>query len=165
MARMKGGELIAEYLVKQKVPSIFGICGHGSVGILDPLHALRDRITLVSPRHEQCAVPGDLQAQRVGFPGGGAPGGQARLPAHARGHAAARAAPGLRHHGHRPGASEADVAAAVNLLADAMRPEYVVDALQKVLPEDAEVRPPSTGTWQLPPTPYKEPAFGKPWVA
>jgi acetolactate synthase-1/2/3 large subunit len=30
---------------------------------------------------------------------------------------------------------------------------------------DAEVRPPSTGTWQLPPTPYGEPAFGKPWVA
>jgi acetolactate synthase-1/2/3 large subunit len=30
---------------------------------------------------------------------------------------------------------------------------------------DAEVRPPSTGTWQLPPTPFKEPAFGKPWVA
>ena len=29
---------------------------------------------------------------------------------------------------------------------------------------DAEVRPPSTGTWQLPPTPFKEPAFGKPWV-
>jgi acetolactate synthase-1/2/3 large subunit len=30
---------------------------------------------------------------------------------------------------------------------------------------DAEVRPPSTGTWQLPPIPYKEPAFGKPWRA
>jgi acetolactate synthase-1/2/3 large subunit len=30
---------------------------------------------------------------------------------------------------------------------------------------DAEVRPPSTGTWELPPTPFKEPAFGKPWVA
>jgi acetolactate synthase-1/2/3 large subunit len=30
---------------------------------------------------------------------------------------------------------------------------------------DAEVRPPSTGTWQLPPTPHKEPLFGKPWVA
>ena len=27
---------------------------------------------------------------------------------------------------------------------------------------DAEVRPPSTGTWQLPPVPYKEPVFGKP---
>jgi acetolactate synthase I/II/III large subunit len=26
---------------------------------------------------------------------------------------------------------------------------------------DAEVRPPSTGAWQLPPTPYKEPVFGE----
>jgi acetolactate synthase-1/2/3 large subunit len=25
---------------------------------------------------------------------------------------------------------------------------------------DAEVRPPATGTWQLPPTPYREPTFG-----
>jgi acetolactate synthase I/II/III large subunit len=30
---------------------------------------------------------------------------------------------------------------------------------------DSEVRPPSTGTWQLPPIPFKEPVFGKPWVA
>jgi acetolactate synthase-1/2/3 large subunit len=29
---------------------------------------------------------------------------------------------------------------------------------------DAEVRPPSTGAWQLPPTPYKEPVFGKRYV-
>ena len=36
MAKMKGGELIAEYLVKQKVPYVFGICGHGNVGMLDP---------------------------------------------------------------------------------------------------------------------------------
>ncbi|HEY5637960.1 MAG TPA: thiamine pyrophosphate-binding protein [Burkholderiales bacterium] len=55
MPRMKGGELIAEYLIKQKVPYLFGICGHGNVGILDPLHAVRDRLKLVSPRHEQCA--------------------------------------------------------------------------------------------------------------
>jgi len=55
MARMKGGEVIAEYLIKQKVPYLFGICGHGNVGILDPLHAVRDRLKLVSPRHEQCA--------------------------------------------------------------------------------------------------------------
>jgi acetolactate synthase-1/2/3 large subunit len=27
---------------------------------------------------------------------------------------------------------------------------------------DANVRPPSTGTWQLPPIPYKEPIYGKP---
>ena len=29
---------------------------------------------------------------------------------------------------------------------------------------DADVRPPATGAWQLPPTPYREPAFGKAWV-
>jgi acetolactate synthase-1/2/3 large subunit len=52
---MKGGELIAEYLVKQKVPYVFGICGHGNVGILDALHQVRDQVKLVSPRHEQCA--------------------------------------------------------------------------------------------------------------
>jgi acetolactate synthase-1/2/3 large subunit len=52
---MKGGELIAEYLIRQKVPYIFGICGHGNVGILDPLHAVRDKLKLISPRHEQCA--------------------------------------------------------------------------------------------------------------
>ena len=55
MSKMKGGELIAEYLVRQKVPYVFGICGHGNVGILDPLYEVRDLVKLVSPRHEQCA--------------------------------------------------------------------------------------------------------------
>ena len=55
MAKMKGGELIAQYLVQEKMPYIFGICGHGNVGILDALYDVRDKIQLVSPRHEQCA--------------------------------------------------------------------------------------------------------------
>ncbi|NML44633.1 thiamine pyrophosphate-binding protein [Ramlibacter sp. G-1-2-2] len=55
MTNMKGGELIAEYLVQQKVPYVFGICGHGNVGMLDALHQVRDQVKLVSPRHEQCA--------------------------------------------------------------------------------------------------------------
>ena len=29
---------------------------------------------------------------------------------------------------------------------------------------DAEVRPPATGAWQLPPTPYNEPVFGERYV-
>jgi acetolactate synthase-1/2/3 large subunit len=29
---------------------------------------------------------------------------------------------------------------------------------------DAEIRPPATGAWELPPTPYKEPVFGKRFV-
>jgi acetolactate synthase I/II/III large subunit len=56
MARMKGGELIAEFLVREKIPYIFGLCGHGNVGILDALYDVRDKIKLVSPRHEQTAA-------------------------------------------------------------------------------------------------------------
>lgn len=52
---MKGSEIIAKYLVQQNVPYVFGICGHGNVGMLDALHDVRDKVQLVSPRHEQCA--------------------------------------------------------------------------------------------------------------
>ena len=52
----KGGDLIAEFLVKEKVPYVFGICGHGNVGLLDPLYQVRDRVKLISPRHEQTAA-------------------------------------------------------------------------------------------------------------
>jgi acetolactate synthase-1/2/3 large subunit len=52
---MKGSDLIAEYLVQEKVPYVFGICGHGNVGMLDALYKVKDSIKLVSPRHEQCA--------------------------------------------------------------------------------------------------------------
>ncbi|HMN70336.1 MAG TPA: thiamine pyrophosphate-binding protein [Rhodoblastus sp.] len=55
MSRMKGGELIAEYLVRQKTPFVFGVCGHGNVGILDALYQVRDKVALISPRHEQAA--------------------------------------------------------------------------------------------------------------
>ncbi len=55
MPKMKGGELIAEFLIREKIPYVFGICGHGNVGLLDPLYNVRDKIKLVSPRHEQIA--------------------------------------------------------------------------------------------------------------
>ena len=56
MARMKGAELITEYLINNKIPYVFGICGHGNVGMLDALYQARDRIKLISPRHEQVAA-------------------------------------------------------------------------------------------------------------
>ena len=56
MPRTKGADLITEYLIANKIPYVFGICGHGNVGMLDSLHAARDRIKLVSPRHEQVAA-------------------------------------------------------------------------------------------------------------
>ena len=35
---MKGGQVITEFLIREKVPYVFGICGHGNVGMLDALH-------------------------------------------------------------------------------------------------------------------------------
>ena len=45
MPRMKGAELITEYLIDNDIPYVFGICGHGNVGILDVLYEARDRIS------------------------------------------------------------------------------------------------------------------------
>src|SRR3546814_8752137 len=56
MALRKGGDLIAEFLVREKIPYVFGICGHGNVGLLDSLYHVNDRVKLVSPRHEQTAA-------------------------------------------------------------------------------------------------------------
>jgi acetolactate synthase-1/2/3 large subunit len=56
MARMKGADLITEHLIGNKIPYVFGICGHGNVGLLDALYAARDRIKMISPRHEQVAA-------------------------------------------------------------------------------------------------------------
>ncbi len=56
MPRMKGAEVITEYLIRNKIPYVFGICGHGNVGMLDALYDARDQIKLISPRHEQVAA-------------------------------------------------------------------------------------------------------------
>jgi len=56
MTRKLGGEVIAEGLIKEGIDHVFGICGHGNVGLLDCLYDHRDEIKLVSPRHEQTAV-------------------------------------------------------------------------------------------------------------
>jgi acetolactate synthase-1/2/3 large subunit len=53
--RAKGAELIADHLIAEGFPYVFGICGHGNVGMLDALYDRKDRIRLVSPRHEQAA--------------------------------------------------------------------------------------------------------------
>ncbi|HZA66308.1 MAG TPA: thiamine pyrophosphate-binding protein [Geminicoccaceae bacterium] len=55
MPNAKGAELITEFLIKERIPYVFGLCGHGNVGLLDALYDARDRISLISPRHEQVA--------------------------------------------------------------------------------------------------------------
>lgn len=56
MTKRKGGDIIAEGLIKEGIDHVFGICGHGNIGLLDCLYEVRDEIRLVSPRHEQTAV-------------------------------------------------------------------------------------------------------------
>ena len=56
MVTKKGGEIIAEALVNEGIDHVFGICGHGNIGLLDCLYEVRDQVRLVSPRHEQTAV-------------------------------------------------------------------------------------------------------------
>lgn len=50
-----GGEIIVEYLAREKVPYVFGLCGHGNVGLLDALYDRTDAIKTISTRHEQTA--------------------------------------------------------------------------------------------------------------
>ncbi len=50
-----GGEIIVEYLIREKVPYVFGICGHGNIGLLDALYDRAGAIKIISTRHEQTA--------------------------------------------------------------------------------------------------------------
>lgn len=52
---MRGTDIIAEYLVKERVPYILGYAGHGAIGLLDGIYKHTDRIKHISPRIEQGA--------------------------------------------------------------------------------------------------------------
>jgi acetolactate synthase-1/2/3 large subunit len=51
----KGAAYIADFLVKQKVPYIFGVCGHGILGMLDGLFDRQAEIKTISVHHEAAA--------------------------------------------------------------------------------------------------------------
>ena len=52
---IRGTDIIAEYLVKERVPYLLGYCGHGAIGLLDGIHAHSDKIKHIAPRIEQGA--------------------------------------------------------------------------------------------------------------
>jgi acetolactate synthase I/II/III large subunit len=51
----KGAAYIADFLIQQKVPYIFGVCGHGILGLLDGLFDRRGEIKAISVHHESAA--------------------------------------------------------------------------------------------------------------
>ena len=52
---MRGTDIIAEYLVKERVPYIIGYAGHGAIGLLDGIHKHTDKIRHIAPRIESGA--------------------------------------------------------------------------------------------------------------
>ncbi len=54
--RRTGGQIVAEYLIKQRVPFIVGIPGHGIIGMLDAFIGKEDKIKVLQVRAEMSAV-------------------------------------------------------------------------------------------------------------
>lgn len=55
MAEYRGSQIIAEYLIKEKIPYIIGYAGHGAIGLLDGIYDHTDKIQVIWPRVEQAA--------------------------------------------------------------------------------------------------------------
>src|SRR5215213_3804285 len=53
---LTGGEIVAEHLIREDVPYLIGIPGHGCMALLDAFRRRRDQITTLQVRHEQSAV-------------------------------------------------------------------------------------------------------------
>jgi acetolactate synthase I/II/III large subunit len=51
-----GAAYIADFLVQQKVPYVFGLCGHGILGLLDGLYDRQNEIKTLSVHHEAVAA-------------------------------------------------------------------------------------------------------------
>ncbi len=51
-----GGELIVEFLIKAEVPYVFGIPGHGSLGLTDAFYRNRNKIKVIQPKQEMAGV-------------------------------------------------------------------------------------------------------------
>src|ERR1043166_8378701 len=52
---LDGGQVIVDYLVREKVPYVFGLCGHGNIGFIDALSGRADKIKTISVHHETVA--------------------------------------------------------------------------------------------------------------
>lgn len=54
--KLTGGEIVREYLIKEKVPYFVGIPGHGCLGLVDAFKGKEDEIKVLQVRHEQSAA-------------------------------------------------------------------------------------------------------------
>jgi len=54
--RLTGGQIVAEYLVREGMPYLFGVPGHGNTALVDAFVDQRDKIRLIQAIHEQGAA-------------------------------------------------------------------------------------------------------------
>jgi acetolactate synthase I/II/III large subunit len=52
---LNGAQVIVDYLIRQKVPTVFGLCGHGNIQFIDALYERSRDIKTVSVHHESVA--------------------------------------------------------------------------------------------------------------
>src|SRR5947208_5855685 len=52
---LNGAQVIVDYLIQEKVPQVFGLCGHGNIGFIDALYERSDEIKTISVHHETVA--------------------------------------------------------------------------------------------------------------
>ena len=52
---LNGAQVIVDYLVREKVPYAFGLCGHGNIQFIDALYERTDDIKTISVHHESVA--------------------------------------------------------------------------------------------------------------
>ena len=62
MPELRGADLVTEYLVREKVPYLFGYAGHGAVGLLDGVFDRQDELKVDLPAHRD---GGRLHGRRV----------------------------------------------------------------------------------------------------
>ena len=63
VSKMKGADIIAEYMMKEKIPYMIGYAGHGAIGMLDSFFNKQDDIKIVWPRIETaCGFMADASA-------------------------------------------------------------------------------------------------------
>jgi acetolactate synthase I/II/III large subunit len=53
--KLNGAQVIVDYLIKEKVPYVFGLCGHGNIQFIDALFERQSDIKTISVHHESVA--------------------------------------------------------------------------------------------------------------
>ncbi|MFO7797355.1 MAG: thiamine pyrophosphate-binding protein, partial [Promethearchaeia archaeon] len=56
MPKYTGSEIITKYLIKENVPYVVGIPGHGCLALVDAFYKNRDKIKLIQPKQEMGGV-------------------------------------------------------------------------------------------------------------